>query len=393
MSAAISQRGGVLLLTRSLNYGGSERQLVNLATGLKKRGMNVTVATFYAGGALTKELESERVAVLSLQKHSRWELFGFVLRSVQLFRRIRPAILHSYLPTANILAALLKPFCPPARIVWGIRASRLELDHYGWMNRIQLWFESKLSVLADLIIVNSKAGFDDAVRRGFSRNRMIVIPNGIDVHRFCPDPDARSRTRQAWGIANHERLIGLIGRLDPMKGHDNFIKAAALLTQTQDNIRFVCVGDGPETYKNSLEELSDGLGLGKRLLWAKASEDVQAIYNALDLVTACSSYGEGFPNVIAEAMACGKVCIVTDVGDAKHIVEDTGYVVARGNPDALVSAWQKALAEQEIDRTLRSERARDRVVKCFSLERLLQETTRALQTLGTLDPYSPRCES
>ena len=73
---------------------------------------------------------------------------------------------------------------------------------------------------------------------------------------------------------------------------------------------------------------------------------------------------------------------------------DEGDIVAHGNnPDALVSAWQKALAEQEIDRTLRSERARDRVVKCFSLERLLQETTRALQTLGTLDPYSPRCES
>jgi glycosyltransferase involved in cell wall biosynthesis len=382
MSAAISQRGGVLLLTRSLNYGGSERQLVNLATGLKKRGMNVTVATFYAGGALTKELESERVAVLSLQKHSRWELFGFVLRSVQLFRRIRPAILHSYLPTANILAALLKPFCPYARIVWGLRASNMQLDRYGLLDQIQAWVESKLAFLTDLIIVNSQAGFEYAAQRGFPRNKMVVIPNGIDVERFYPDSEAGNRMRKEWEIAQDEVLIGLVGRLDPMKGHDTFIKAAALLARERNDTQFLCIGDGPQAFKQSLVALSQEMGLGNRLMWISASDDVAAVYNGLDLVTSCSSYGEGFSNVIGEAMACGKVCVVTDVGDSRRIVGDTGYVVPPRDPSALSSAWQLALKPGCADRARCGKMARDRVLEHFSLERLIDETSRVLETVA-----------
>jgi len=107
---------------------------------------------------------------------------------------------------------------------------------------------------------------------------------------------------------------------------------------------------------------------------------VEAIYNALDLVTSCSSDGEGFSNVIGEVMACGRPCVVTDVGDAKRIVGDTGYVVAPGNPAALASAWQEALDASGPEKTRRSQMARRRVVEHFSLDRLIEETARVLET-------------
>jgi len=186
--------------------------------------------------------------------------------------------------------------------------------------------------------------------------------------------------RQAWGVADGEQLIGLVGRLDPMKGHDTFIKAAALLSRGRDKIRYICVGDGPEAFKQKLVALSEEMGLGHRLIWVSASDDVGAVYNALDLVTSCSSYGEGFSNVIGEAMACGRSCVVTDVGDAKRIVGDTGYVVAPGNPAALAAAWQEALDASGPEKTRHSQMARERVVEHFSLERLIEETSRILKT-------------
>jgi len=373
----------ILFLTRSLSYGGSERQLVALAKGLWKQGTFVTVATFYPGGPLGRDLESTEVPVESLGKRSRWDVLGFFWRLVRLVFRVRPTILHGYLATANILTILLKPFFPSSKIVWGLRASNMELERYGYVDQIQSWVECKLSHFADLIVVNSHAGFDCAARKGFPQDKMVVIPNGIDVDRFHPDPVSRERLRDAWGISEREQLIGLIGRLDPMKGHDMFIKAAALLSRGRDNIRYICVGDGPEAFKQKLVALSQEVGLGHRFIWVSTGDDVGAIYNALDLVTSCSSYGEGFSNVIGEALACGKLCVVTDVGDAKRIVGDTGYVVAPGNPAALASTWQVALEAGGVEKASRSQRARERVIERFSLERLIEETARVLETAVT----------
>ena len=373
----------LLFLTRSLSYGGSERQLVALAKGLWKQEVSITVATFYPGGPLGRDLESTGVSIESLEKQARWDVLGFFRRLIRLARRVRPTVLHGYLATANILTVLLKPFCPSAKIVWGLRASNMELERYGYVAQVQSWVECKLSHFADLIIVNSHAGFDFAARKGFPQDKMVVIPNGIDVDRFYPDPVSRHRIRQAWGVADGEHLIGLVGRLDPMKGHDTFIKAAALLSRGRDNIRYICVGDGPEAFRQKLVALSKEVGLGHRLIWVSAGDDVGAIYNALDLVTSCSSYGEGFSNVIGEAMACGVTCVVKDVGDAKRVVGDTGYVVNPGNPPALVSAWQEALDAGAVEKASRCQRARERVIEHFSLERLIEETARVLETAVT----------
>ena len=116
-NAAVPILMNILFLTRSLNYGGSERQLIALAKGFRTQGVSVAVATFYSGGSLGRELESTGVSIESLEKRARWDVLGFFWRLLRLVRRIQPTILHGYLATANILAVLLKPFCPSAKIV------------------------------------------------------------------------------------------------------------------------------------------------------------------------------------------------------------------------------------------------------------------------------------
>jgi glycosyltransferase involved in cell wall biosynthesis len=364
----------ITFLIRSLNYGGSEGQLVALARELHERRHRVVVVVFYPGGPLEKELREAGVAVRGLDKRGRWDLAGFLLRLVRLLHEEKPDVLHGYLGSPNILTVLLKPIFPRTRMVWGVRASNMDLDRYDWLARLHYKVERRLSRFADLIVVNSRAGLNHAIANGFPKNKMVVVPNGLDTKRFSPDPEARRRVRAEWGVAESEELIGLVGRLDPMKDHPTFLRAAALLVRERGNVRFVCVGDGPADYRRELHALGEGLGLAQRLIWAGARGDMPAVYNALDIATS-ASYGEGFPNVVGEAMACGVPCVATDVGDSASIVGETGVVVPPKNPEALATGWKISLGRDRSEMALK---ARLRVEENFSVERLVERTEKAI---------------
>jgi glycosyltransferase involved in cell wall biosynthesis len=332
----------ILLLCHSLGVGGTERQLVTLAKGLQERGRTVAVAVLYANGALEHEVRERGIPVMDLRKAGRGDTLGFFIRAVRTVRAFKPTVVYGFLNTPNILAAMLKPFVPGTRVVWGVRSSHVDLARYDWLSRLATWAERLACSFADLIICNSRAGLEHAAARGFPRARMISIPNGIDVERFAPDAAGRIRVRNEWRIADGEILIGHVGRLDPMKDHHSFLRAAALLSRDRADVRFACVGDGPDAFKAQLQRLAEELGLLKILIWPGVRTDMAAVFNAMDMAVS-SSYGEGFSNIIAEAMACGVPCVVTDVGDSALIVESQGVVVAPRVPEALYQGMRRML--------------------------------------------------
>ena len=358
----------IIFITRSLNCGGAERQLVLLAKGLHQDGYPVTVAVFYPGGPLQKDLDDSGIPVVCLKKRGRWDMFHFLWYLIRTIRHERPTLIYSFLGIPNILAVMLKPLFPHIHVVWGVRASNMDLAQYDWLSRLSYRVECRLSRFADLIIVNSYAGKDHAVANGFPSNKMIVIPNGIDTEYFRLDRRGGERVRRAWGVAENEKLIGLVARLDPMKDHPTFLRAAAILSRERADVKFVCVGDGPGAYSQKLHELAHQLGLDGRLIWAGARNDMPAVYNALDILSS-SSYGEGFSNVIAEAMACGVPCVVTDVGDSHLIVGNEGQHVPPKNAELLAGAvlTQLALNNRGIVQ-------RNRIVSEYSLAKLCEKT-------------------
>jgi len=363
----------VFFLIRSLNYGGAERQVITLANGLYKQGFNVGVIVFYSGGQLEKGLN---VPIFSLKKHSRWDVFGFFLRLVSLLKKEKPDILNTYLVEPNILGVILKPFFPKIKIVWGIRASNMDLSKYDWFCRLTFRIQAILSKFPDLIIANSKAGIKYHLKHQFPKEKMMIIPNGIDTERFYPDYERGKKLRRELGINENEKLIGLVARLDPMKDHITFLKAAGLLAKEMDNVRFVCVGDGPLDYQKKLDKLSEEIGLANRIHWLGSRENMLEVYNMLDILTS-SSFGEGFSNVIGEAMACGVPAVVTDVGDSSWIVEDTGIVVEPKNPHLLKEGWKAIIKKLDEDPSL-PKRCRERIVSFFSSELLVEKTSKAL---------------
>lgn len=374
---AALHRPAVMFLVRSFNRGGAERQLTTLVVGLKRLGWPVSVACFYAGGPFQREVEDAGVPVFELGKNGRWDVLGFLFRLYRLLRKERPEILHGYLPVPNLVALLARPCHTRTRVVWGIRASHLDLPRNDRIARVVSFLERRFARFADLIIVNSRAGFEYHAARGFPEQKMRIIHNGIDTTRFRFDAEARHRVRREWSVPETAPLVGLVGRLDPMKDHRTFLLAAKALAESDPCWRFVCVGDGPADYRAALMAQADALALSGRLIWTGARGDMPAVYSALDIAVS-ASYGEGFPNVIAEAMACGRPCVVTDVGDSAAIIGELGEVVPPRNPAALAMGIARVGTSLLRDGDTASAMARAAVVSSFSVDALLRATASAL---------------
>jgi glycosyltransferase involved in cell wall biosynthesis len=373
----------IFFLIRSLERGGAERQLTQLAKGLVEQGFDITVCTFYDGGALRAELNGVAgLHLISLGKKNRWDVARFLVRLIRAVRRAKPDIIHAYMGIANELSVPLA-WLVGARSVWGLRSSNMDLTRYDQVSLCAFQVGAFASRFADAIIVNSEAGRQHHVLHGYRADRMVVVHNGVDCERFKPDPAARARIRAEWGIAAEGLLIGLVARLDPKKDHPNFLRAAAELSRFRPNVRFVCVGDGREAYRNELQALARTLGLEQRLLWAGPRDDMASVYNALDVMVLSSSFGEGFPNVVGEAMATGRRCVVTDAGDAAVVVGAAGVVVPPNDSRALAAAVEQLLRQSEPEASALAEFARARIATHFSPHQLLDSTVETL--LATLE--------
>jgi glycosyltransferase involved in cell wall biosynthesis len=363
----------VLLFIRSMVVGGSQRQLAMLARGLAQRGHDVVVAVFYTGGEIDVARQEPAIRVLSLGKSGRWDATRPLARLRQLLLTERPDVVYAFQPTQAVLAALLLPRSESARLIFGLRASGMEVDRWDLllvlMYRLEVW----LSQRADLIIANGPAVRADAIKRGMASDRIAVVCNGIDTETMRPDPGAGRAQRRAWEISDDAFVVGYVARLDPMKDHTTFLTAAASFACDHRDVRFVCVGDGPARYRDQIKALARSLGLDDCVIWAGETGNLKAAYNAFDIATLSSAFGEGFPNVIGEAMACGIPVVATDVGDARLIVGEFGELVPVRRPELLCSGWarlRQRLAQNSVSRAA----LRDSIVANYGVDTMVQRT-------------------
>ena len=372
----------IFFLIRSLNIGGTERQLVELIKGLDKNAFEITVGLFYDEGVLREEVKSMPwIHVVLLNKSGRWDIIRFVLRFIKLLKSLQPDILYSFLPDANIAGLIAGKLSGVPQIIWGVRASNMDVSYYDWLAGVSLRMSALLSRFPNAIIVNSFAGLRFHRDIGYKTERMKVIPNGINTKLFKPDHPSGFRLRDEWGIDEKTVSIGLVGRLDLMKDHTTFLQAVKIFNQKECSVRFVCIGDGKEPYKSEIHSLCRRLGLNDSIIWTGARSDMPAVYSALDIVTSTSS-GEGFSNVIGEAMACGVPCVVTDVGDSAIIVGETGIVILPKDPQALADGWRSMLKRMNDKSYSIIKMARMRIVSRYSNEMFIQKTSKMFLSLS-----------
>ncbi|MEF2230149.1 MAG: glycosyltransferase [Pseudodesulfovibrio sp.] len=363
----------IFFLSRSLERGGAERQLVATANGLARRGHDVRIGLFYSGGSLERDVDGPQL--VQLGKRGRWDVLRFCSTLVREVRTFAPDAMYSFMGTANVLAAVLKLLWRGARVVWAVRSSDVDYSGLGWVAALNGRAEARLARFADLIIANSGAGKAHAVASGMPASRFLVIPNGIDTDRFAPDRESGTALRREWLPSGCDVLVGLAARLDPMKDHATFLRAARLASDRDPGLGFVCVGGGEGAYANEIRALAAELDLAFRLTWAGELDYMEPVYNALD-ICCLSSITEGFPNVVGEAMSCGVPCVVTDAGDAAAIVGEAGIVVPRRDPARLAEGLLRMAA---LVRGGQASDTRTRIVQSYSLEQMVVRTENALK--------------
>ena len=305
--------------------------------------------------------------------------FSALMRLIQAIRTKRPDVVHSWLYHADLLttvALTLSGRRASTRLVWGIRCSDMDMRRYARSSRYILKALVSLSSRTDLVLCNSEAGRIAHKGLGYRPPRWLVIPNGLDLDRFLPLPDERAAVRSELGLNEASFVVGMCARLDPMKDHSNFVKAAAMFVETAPEARFVLIGAGSDESGSPLDRSIAATGVGERFVRLGLRRDICRLHAALDIAT-LSSISEGFPNVLAEAMACGVPCVATDVGDSASIVGDTGLVVPPRDAEALAAAWNTLRNEGHHGRATRGAAARRQIEERYTLTKMI-EAYRAL---------------
>ena len=368
----------LVLLTQNLAVGGAQRQLVTLANSLVRRGRKVIVLVSYANAALAGLLGDANVDMTILGKAGRLDVVGYLVRLFRVLKRVDPAIIYSFLDASNLIALIAQRANNATKVVWGVRASDMDLTHYGYLTRLTFKLAAGASQKPALIIYNSFAGQAFHTSCGYRPQREEVIPNGIDTERFRFSAEGRSAVRHSLGIGETEVVIGLAARVDPMKDYFTYLEAAATFLKDGGRAQFVCIGSGAPEVVRAVREYASTLNLGGRVSWIGERLDMPAVYSGLDLHTSTSAFGEGFSNSIAESMACGLANVVTDVGDSARIVGTTGVVVPPKRALALAAGWNRMLS---VPRDVRATATRSRIISLFSVDRMAAATESALDSL------------
>jgi glycosyltransferase involved in cell wall biosynthesis len=325
-------------------------------------------------GTIGPRIEALGVPVCSLNlDHTLGSLFP-ALRFPKILRQFRPSLIQGWMYHGNLAALLgsvLVPGRPPA--IWNVRQSMSSLDDEKPMTARVIRLGAHFSGRADAIIYNSTVSARQHEAIGFSPEHRQILPNGFDCDEFSPDPAARAAFRQALGIAPNALVVGLAARFHPMKDHALFLAAAAKSMSFGFPLHFILAGKDVDDGNPAIAAMLDRHGLRGRVTLLGEVERMSNFFNALDLETLCSSRGEGFPNVVGEAMACGIPCVVSDIGDSADIVGDTGVVIPPSSVDALVAGWHTLLAEGNERIHERGSMARARVMARYSLRQIVAE--------------------
>ncbi|NYT35726.1 glycosyltransferase [Allopusillimonas soli] len=354
-----------------LDQGGAETVLYRLISAPGQTDTHCVIS-MSDEGVFGPRLREAGVAVHALHMRGPGGVARGLVRLYRLLRALGPDIVQTWMYHADLVGGLVARLAGIKAVAWGIRNSGLDLEKASRSARICQAASAPLSRFVPGVIIACAQQARTLHRQaGYSDDRMLVIPNGYDLSRWHPDAQVREAVRVQWGVGASTPVLGSVARFNPLKDHANLIEALSLCARAVPDVRCVLIGEGMDGANLPLMQMLDTHGVRDRVILLGRSDEVPALMNGLD-VHVLSSRAEGFPNVVAEAMATGVLCAVTDVGDAAAMVGDAGWVAAPRNAQALAGAMEAAIrALGTPQQTERQARGRARVEDMYSLQAMV----------------------
>ncbi len=320
-----------------LDPGGAERALTQLVLSLDRDKWEPYVICLGPRAHLVAVLESANVPVLCLNARGLLSLPRVLFQLTQHLRRIKPAILQTFLFHANLVGRIAARLAGVKTVVSGLRVAERQSAWHRWLDRWTNW------LVATNVCVSKGVSDFSAEVAGLNPAKLMVIPNSVDAELFTR---ATPADMTQFGIPAGSRILISIGRLERQKGFDVLLEAVSLLNPLPDNAYFVIVGDGPDL--NSLRNQSK---LTDRVLFLGRRDDVPNLLAASNAFILPSRW-EGMPNVVLEAMAAGLPLITTRVEGISELIHDgvNGLTVAPDQPAELANAILRILSQPDFRR-------------------------------------------
>ncbi len=362
----------ILHVISGLGQGGAEGCLARLV--LADREDAHVVVSLMDEGTHGPELRVRGVEVHSLNLARGRMSFRAFNQLVNIIRTVRPDVVQTWMCHADLVGGAAARLARVPRVVWGIRNSLMDRRKAPLSTTLVAKISAWISpFVPDAIVSCSDNASREHAMLGYNAAKMVLIPNGIDLEKFRSRPGERERLRHDWGVAEEAFLLGMVARYDAQKDHENLLRALARFEgATSINWKCALVGRGLDSENTEVVRSIHQLGLTSRVILCGPRDDIPSVMNAFDCHVLSSSYGEGFPNVLAEAMACGVPCVATKVGDAEVIVGHTGWSVHPNDPEALADAlFDSAAAFSGQDWRDRQVLTRHRIREHFSLQKMV----------------------
>ena len=357
-----------------LDTGGAEMMLYKI---LKQNSVSSNydciVISLLKPGSIGKKIQDLKVPVKTLNMRSgSMPSINSLFLMFRILGDFKPSVIQGWMYHGNLLCVLSRMRFPRVKVFFNIRQTIYSLKNEKIITAVVIIFNMLLSRLAYKTIYNSHLSKRQHISIGFSKNNALVIGNGFDLDIFRPSSDERTKIRKELNIGNDELLVTHISRLHPMKDHETLLKSIQLTIKNNNKIKFLLIGKGVDN-NIELERQAQNLNIKDNIIVLGEKSNISKILASTDLTVLTSAWGEGFPNVLGESLASGVLCVSTDVGDSKLIIDEYGFIASPGSYEQISSAILKALSMSHEERLALGLKARNYIEKNYSIDKVYNE--------------------
>jgi glycosyltransferase involved in cell wall biosynthesis len=374
--AILEDKKVIFHIISGLEAGGAELMLLRLLEKLHQdpdyqKSYRLVVISLTSGGYVGERLRELGIEVQFLGMKSVLDIPRVLWQLRTQLIIGRADIVQTWMYHADLLGGLAARFAGITNVIWGLRGTAIPQTGWSATRLIITLCAWTSHFIPRAIVACAESARTAHIELGYDRSRMLVITNGYQLNKFQVSPSLRREARARFELSDQTLVVGIVGRFDPLKDYQNFVRAAGLLTvdfkESPRAIRFLMVGRGIDAQNKTLATWLEENNIRRESVLAGELQQVQFAYAAMDIFC-LSSAKEGFPNVVCEAMAMQVPCVVTRAGDAAEIVGQTGIVVVPRDAKALAAALLEMSKKDDSERAFLGMQARQRIENFYSIE-------------------------